>query len=84
MLRSHEGLLLNWFRARGEVSSSAVECLNNKIRVVTRRASGFRTYRRGMELALYQNLGLLPEPPITRRFFVSLRQECVNRFFEVA
>jgi transposase len=37
MLRPHEGLLLNWFRAKGEVSSGAVEGLNNRIRVVARR-----------------------------------------------
>ena len=67
MLRSHENLLLNWFRARGEISSGAVEGLNNKMRVVTRRSYGFRTYR-GMELALYHNLGRLPEPPLTHRF----------------
>lgn len=67
MLRAHEELLLNWFRARGEISSGAVEGLNNKIRVVTRRSYGFRTYR-GMELALYHNLGRLPEPPVTHRF----------------
>lgn len=35
MLRAHEELLLNWFRAKGEISTSAVEGLNNKIRVVT-------------------------------------------------
>ncbi len=67
MLRKHEGLLLNWFRAKGEVSSGAVEGLNNKIRVVTRRSYGFRTYR-AMELALYHNLGRLPEPEATHRF----------------
>ena len=61
MLRSHEELLLNWFRARGELSSAAVEGQNNKIRVVTRRSYGFRTYH-VMELALYHNLGKLPEP----------------------
>ncbi len=67
MLRKHEGLLLNWFRAKGEVSSGAVEGLNNKIRVVTRRSYGFRTYK-AMELALYHNLGKLPEPESTHRF----------------
>ena len=61
MLRSHEGLLLNWFRAKGELSSAAVEGQNNKIRVVTRRSYGFRTYH-VMELALYHNLAKLPEP----------------------
>ena len=67
MLRSHEELLLNWFRAHGEISSGPVEGLNNKIRLVTRRSYGFRTCR-GMELALYHNLGRLPEPPVTHRF----------------
>jgi len=67
MLRKHEGLLLNWFEAKGEVSSGAVEGLNNKIRVVTRRSYGFRTYK-AMELALYHNLGKLPEPETTHDF----------------
>lgn len=67
MLRAHEPLILNWFRAKGEISSGAVEGLNNKIRVVTRRSYGFRTYP-AMELALYHNLGRLPEPELTHRF----------------
>jgi transposase len=62
MLRAHEELLLNWFRAAG-----AVEVLNNKIRVVTRRSYGFRTYE-AMEIALYHTLGRLPEPESTHRF----------------
>jgi transposase len=61
MLRAHDGLILNWFKARGEVSTGATEGLNNKIRVVTRRAYGFRTCK-AMEIALYHNLGKLPEP----------------------
>jgi transposase len=67
MLRAHEELLLNWFRAKGEISSGAVEGLNNKIRVVTRRSYGFRTYH-AMEMALYHTLGRLPEPESTHRF----------------
>ena len=67
MLRRHEPLLLNWFRAKGELSSGAVEGLNNKIRVTTRRAYGFRTFR-ALEVALYHTLGKLPEPPPTHRF----------------
>ena len=67
MLVAHEGLLMNWFRARGELSSGPVEGLNNKIRVVTRRSYGFRTYE-AMELALYHNLGRLPEPEVTHKF----------------
>jgi transposase len=67
MLRAHEPLILNWFRAKGEISSGAVEGLNNKIRVVTRRSYGFRTYE-AMEIALYHNLGRLPEPESTHKF----------------
>ena len=67
MLRSHEALILNWFKARGEVATGATEGLNNKIRVVTRRAYGFRTYK-DMEIALYHNLGKLPEPQFTHEF----------------
>ena len=67
MLRTHEPLILNWFRAKGEISSGAVEGLNNKIRVVTRRSYGFRTFH-AMEIALYHTLGRLPEPESTHRF----------------
>jgi transposase len=67
MLRKHDGLLLNWFKAKGELSSGAVEGLNNKIRVVTRRSYGFRTFK-AMELALYHTIGKLPEPETTHRF----------------
>ena len=67
MLRSHQELLLNWFRAKGEISAGVVEGLNNKIRVVTRRSYGFRTYD-AMEIALFHTLGRLPEPESTHRF----------------
>lgn len=67
MLRRHQPLILNWFRAKGEISSGAVEGMNNKIRVTTRRAYGFRTYR-ALEVALYHTLGKLPTPPATHKF----------------
>jgi hypothetical protein len=35
--------------------------MNNKLKVITRRAFGFRTYR-AMEIALYHALGDLPDP----------------------
>jgi transposase len=66
--REHRPLLLNWFRARGEISAAAVEGLNNKLKVTFRRSYGFRTYR-STEIALYHALGHLPEPPGTHRFF---------------
>jgi transposase len=67
MLRAHEELILNWFRAKGEISTGAVEGLNNKSRVVTRRHYGFRAYE-AMEIALYHTLGKLPEPEATHRY----------------
>lgn len=67
MLRRHRPLLLNWFRARGTVSAGAVEGLNNKLKLTTKKAYGFRTFR-ALEIALYHTLGHLPEPPVTHRF----------------
>lgn len=67
MLRQHEGLILNWFKAEGTISSGAVEGLNNKLKVVTRKAYGFRTYD-AAEIALFHALGNLPAPESTHRF----------------
>jgi transposase len=66
-LRSHQPLILNWFRARGAISSGAVEGLNNKVKLVTRKSYGFRTAKVA-RLALLHNLGQLPEPKRTHRF----------------
>jgi len=57
--RGHRELLLNWFRAKGEISAGAVEGLNNKLKVTFRRSYGFRTYK-ATEIALYHALGHLP------------------------
>ena len=67
MLRRHRALLLNWFRVKGSISSGAVEGFNNKTKLTTRRAYGFRTFR-AIEVALYHALGNLPEPQATHRF----------------
>ncbi len=67
MLRAHRELLLNWFRAKGQIDLGTVEGFNNKVRVTTKRSYGFRSYDL-MELALYQTLGDLPEPEVTHRF----------------
>lgn len=67
-LRNHRELLLNWFRAKGELSSGVVEGFNNKVKLTTRKSYGFRTYD-AIETALYHNLGALPEPNFTHRFW---------------
>jgi transposase len=67
-LLDHRELLLNWFQARGEIAMGAVEGMNNKARVTTKLAYGFRTYEHA-EIALFHRLGALPEPPwLTHRF----------------
>jgi transposase len=66
-LRGHRELILNWFRAKGTISAGTVEGLNNKLKVITRRAYGFRTFK-AASVALYHGLGALPEPPATHRF----------------
>jgi transposase len=67
MLRRHRPLLLNWFRARGAISAAVVEGFNNKAKLTTRKAYGFRSHR-SVEIALYHTLGQLPEPKATHRF----------------
>ena len=67
MLRAHRELLLNWFRAKKQISAGVVEGFNNKAKLTTRKAYGFRTFR-AAEVALYHTLGALPEPETTHRF----------------
>jgi transposase len=67
MLRSHKPLILNWFRAKGELSSGPVEGLNNKAKLAIRKAYGFKTLD-ALQIALYHQLGCLKEPPATHRF----------------
>jgi transposase len=67
MLRSHRELLLNWFRAKKTISSGAIEGLNNKLKLTTRKSYGFRTFR-AAEIMLYHTLGNLPDPECTHRF----------------
>jgi transposase len=66
-LREHEELLINWFRAQGEISSGTVEGFNNKAKLTMRKAYGFRSDD-VVKTALYHTLGGLPEPKHTHRF----------------
>jgi len=67
-LRRHRQLILNWFEAKGAISAGIVEGFNNKVKLTTRKSYGFRTYE-AVEMALYHNLGALPEPNFTHRFW---------------
>lgn len=66
-LRSHRELLLNWFRAEGTISAGIVEGFNNKAKLTMRKSYGFREYET-IELALYHQLGNLPQPELAHRF----------------
>jgi transposase len=68
MLRQHRALIINWFRARGTISAGVVEGFNNKAKLATKKAYCFRTYE-AIEVALYHQLGNLPEPEFTHKFW---------------
>lgn len=67
MLRKHRPLLLNWFHAKGTMSSGIVEGFNNKAKVTMRKSYGFRSDE-AIETALYHSLGNLPEKKFTHEF----------------
>lgn len=67
MLRAHRPLILNWFKAKGTMSSGSVEGLNGKAKLTIRRAFGFRTLN-AVTVALFHTLGSLPEPEVAHKF----------------
>jgi transposase len=67
MLRNHKELIMNWFKAKGKLSSGAVEGLNLKAKLTIRKAYGFKTVE-CLKTALYHTLGDLPEPLCVHRF----------------
>jgi transposase len=60
-LRKHEALILNWFRAKKQFSSGAVEAMNRGAGLVSNLARGFRTPEM-RKIALFHALGDLPMP----------------------
>jgi transposase len=66
-LRTHRELILNWFRAKKQYNSGIVEGLNLQVKLRFRKAFGFRTVE-AAEIALYHQLGQLPEPELAHRF----------------
>jgi len=67
-IRSHQPLIMNYFKARKRFSAGVVEGLNRKVNLATRKAYGFRTFN-ALETALYHTMGDLPEPESTHEFF---------------
>lgn len=66
-LDRHAEQIMNWFSAKGEISMGAIEGMNLKVKLTTRRSYGFRGKSK-LKYALYHNLGQLPEPVFTHKF----------------
>lgn len=67
MLRRHEDLLLNYFRAKREYTSAMVEGMNHKARVSLAGSYGHRSFE-VLQLVLYHKIGGLPDPPWSHKF----------------
>ena len=68
MLRRHREPILNWFRAKKQFNNGIVEGLNLKWNLTVRKSFGFRTFN-AMKTASFHQLGDLPEPEFTHRFY---------------
>ena len=66
-LRKHRQLILNWFVAKKKYNAGIVEGLNAIVKLRFRKAFGFRTFE-AIEVALYHQLGQLPQPELAHRF----------------
>lgn len=67
MIRNHQPLIMNWFKAKKQFSSGIVEGMNRNVNLVTRKAYGYRSYE-VLKIALFHTMGDLPEPESTHRF----------------
>ena len=67
MLRRHQPLIMNWFQTKKRFSNGIVEGFNNKAKLTMRKSYGFR-HEKTLEIALFHQLGNLPEPELTHNF----------------
>ena len=67
-LRKHQELILNYFSCRERFTNGIVEGLNLKAKLTMRKSFGFRTFKT-IKVALYHQLGKLPEPELAHRFW---------------
>lgn len=68
MLQSHRELILNYFKAKKEYNSGIVEGLNRRVNLTVRKSFGFKSFEI-MKIALYHQLGKLPEQKFTHEFW---------------
>ena len=68
MLRRHQHLLVNWFRAHKHFNNGIVKGLDLKWNLTVRKAFVFRTFN-AIKVASLHELGRLPEPQFTHEFY---------------
>ena len=68
MLRRHEQLILNWFRARKQINNGITEGFNLNVKLAMRKARGFRSFDVA-EAAFFHQLGNLPKPSFDHQFW---------------
>ena len=66
-LRKYREPIINGFRAKKRFNHGIVEGMNTRVKLRFRKAFGFRTFH-AMEVALYHELGDLPQPKLIHRF----------------
>lgn len=67
-MRRHKPLIMNYFRARGALSSGSVEGMNNLAKLAIRKSFGFKSDY-VLKTTLYHQIGRLPEPALTHRLW---------------
>ncbi|MFN5974663.1 MAG: transposase [Planctomyces sp.] len=67
-VRRHQPLLLNWFKAHGELPGEAVEGLNGKAKLSMRTSYGYKSFDVA-QIALFHTRVQLPTPEFTHKFW---------------
>jgi transposase len=67
-MRRHKPLILNYFKAKKQFSSGAVEGMNSYAKLAMRKSFGFKT-EKALRITLFHQLGNLPEPKLTHRLW---------------
>jgi transposase len=67
-MKRHKPLIINYFKAKKEFSSGAVEGMNSYAKLAMRKSFGFKT-KKALQITLFHQLGNLPEPQLTHRLW---------------
>jgi hypothetical protein len=68
MIRQHKHLIMNWFKAKKNISPGFVVGLNSKVKFTFKKAFGFITFD-ATEIQRYHTLGDLLVQKFTHKFF---------------